>query len=128
LTSNAAWTGACELCTLAANGYPLYGRFGYSTETDATSAPMAPMTAYRTPRPASDWATSATSSADWPGAQARIRRYCVSRRVLAGNLGVRKLRHKPAMRQKLGQPLLCGHTLGSLREDCGAQPRPVEIP
>jgi hypothetical protein len=32
--------------------------------------------------------------------------------VLAGNLRIRKLSHKLAMRQKLGQPLLCGHTLG----------------
>ena len=54
---------------------------------------------------------SAISSADWPGALARIRRDRISRRGLAGNTGIRKLRHQLAMRQKRGQPLLCGHAL-----------------
>jgi len=84
--------------------------------TPCTAAAMAPMTAYRTPRRASDSATSAISSADWPGALARIRRYRVSRRGLAGNTGMRKLRHQLAMRQKRGQPLLCGHPLDVLLE------------
>ena len=54
---------------------------------------------------------SAISSADWPGALARIRRYRVSRRELVGNTGIRELRHQLAMRKERGQPLLCGHAL-----------------
>ena len=30
---------------------------------------------------------------------------------MAGNTGIRKLRHQLAMRQKRGQPLLCGQAL-----------------
>jgi len=36
--------------------------------------------------------------------------------VLAGNLRIRKLSHKLAMRQKLGQPLLRRHALDVLAQ------------
>ena len=71
---------------------------------------MAPMTAYRTPRPASDWARSAISSADCPGALVRIPRYRAWTSVLEGSAGAVELRHQLAMGQERGQPLLRRHT------------------
>ena len=60
---------------------------------------------------------SAISSADWPGALARISRRHVSRALLRCSTRAAKLRHELAVSQERGQPLLRRHTL-----DVVAQP------
>jgi len=74
------------------------------------------MTAYRTACYSSNSATSAISSADWPGALARIPRHRVSRSVLDGSAGTVQLRHQLAMRQECSQPLLGRHALDVLAQ------------
>ncbi len=59
---------------------------------------------------------SAISSADWPGALARILRYRVSRLALDGRAGFCELGDQLAMRDKRGQPLLGRHALHFLIE------------
>ena len=52
---------------------------------------------------------SAISSADWPGALARISRRHVSRALLPCFACAVKLRHELAVSQERGQPLLRRH-------------------
>ena len=59
---------------------------------------------------------SAISSADWPGALARIPPYRVSWLSLDGRAGTRELRDQLAVGKKRGQPLLGRHALDVLSE------------
>jgi hypothetical protein len=72
--------------------------------------------ASRPNRFASNSATSAISSADWPGALARIPRYRASTLSLNGRAGSCELGDQLAMRKKRGQSLLCHHAVDVLVE------------
>ena len=93
-----------------------------SMKLAVTYSPTAPMTAHRAPCLTSDLATSTISRTDGPGAPARMRRCRVSRRVLAGITGNRKLRHQLASRNFMeccatGGPMVSGTNGAERTED-----------